>query len=231
MATYTSIEFKVQRTDFPNGRSSSEDEIYTLESGIGGDWYWNGEKLNVTSEGETPIMPPFPPIPIKQFRVNVTETGVGSSYVISPCQYEIWDKKTWHNQTINVPRGLADLSTIFNASNRLVFQVKFPQLDISQQKVKIYWLDDLDVEPYQGPSDLSYDPNFFVASTNKYRVEFIGVGHTQSPAYPYDYYGVAALLMMDPTTGLCFGPWNLHSFGIHYWGGYRMLGEWRPYGQ
>lgn len=227
LATYTYIEFKVQRTDFPSGRSSSEDEIYTLESGIGGHWCWNGKELNVSSEGGTPIMPPFPSVPIKQFRVNVTETGVNGSYVVSPCQYEIWDKVNWHNQTIDVPRGLADPFAVFNASNRLVFQVKFPQLDINQQKVRIYWIDDLDTEPYQGLSDLSYDANFFTAITNRYKVEFIGVGHTQSPAYPYDYHGVAALLMIDPSTGLCFGPWNLHAFGKY--GSY--LAEWRPYGQ
>jgi hypothetical protein len=233
LATYSYIEFKVQRTAFPSSRTSSADEIYTLESDIGGHWYWNGKMLNISSESGPPVMPPIPQIPTKQFRVNVTETGVNGAYVVSPCQYEIWDKQTWHGQEIQVPRGLADPQAKINASNRVVFQVKFPQLSISEQKVRIYWLDDLDAEPYQGPSDLSYDPNNLIANTNKYKVEFIGVGHTSSPMYRYpngtlrDYYGVAALLMIDPSTDLCFGPWNLHAFGKD--GNY--LAEWRPYGQ
>jgi hypothetical protein len=33
--------------------------------------------------------------------------------------------------------------------------------------------------------------------------------------------------MMNPATGLCFGPWNLHAFGTYG----SSLGEWRPYGQ
>lgn len=154
-------------------------------------------------------------IPIKQFRVNATENGDDGPLSPSPCQYEVWDKITWHSQKIDVPRGLADPWANFNASNRIVFQVKFPKPTIGQQKVRIYWLDDLDSEPYQGPSDLTYDSATFTAKTNKYRVEFIGVGHTKSPTYPYDYHGVAALIMMNPATGLCFGPWNLHAFGTY----------------
>lgn len=226
LSTYTFIEFDVERATPTSQMTTSADEIYTLECGIGGHWYWNGKELNVTSEGSA-IMPPFPPIPIKQFRVNVTETGSSGPLVASLCQYEIWDKVNWHDKTIEVPRGLADPWASFNASSRIVFQVKFPQLTIQRQKVRIYWLDDLDAEPYQGPSDLTYDSASFTANTNKYRVEFIGVGHTQSSTYPYDYYGVAALVMINPGNGLCFGPWNLHAFGVS--GG--SLAAWRPYGQ
>jgi len=225
LCTYTYIEFEVERKTPVSKMTSSADEIYTLECGIGGHWYWNGKELTV--EGDITIMPPFPPVPIKQFRVNVTQTGSSSQLVASPCQYEIWDKVTWHNKTIEVPRGLAEPWARFNVSSRIVFQVKFPQLTIQKQRVRIYWLDDLDAEPYQGPSDLTYDSATFTANTNRYRVEFIGVGHTQSPTYPYDYYGVAALVMINPSNGLCFGPWNLHAFGIS--GG--SLAAWRPYGQ
>ncbi|MEM1540585.1 MAG: hypothetical protein QXJ07_04300 [Candidatus Bathyarchaeia archaeon] len=225
LSTYTSIEFEVQRATPTNKMTNSTDEIYTLECGIGGHWYWNGKELSVI--GDVAVLPPFPPIPIKQFRVNVTETGSSGPFVTSPCQYEIWDRVNWHGKTIEVPRGLADPWAKFNASSRIVFQVKFPQLNIQKQKVRIYWLDDLDAPPYQGPSDLTYDSNIFTANTNRYRVEFIGVGHTKSPTYPYDYYGVAALVMINPSNGLCFGPWNLHAFGIYS----GSLGEWRPYGQ
>lgn len=225
LSTYNFIQFEVQRATPTSQMTTSADEIYTLECGIGGHWYWNGKELSVI--GDVAVMPPFPPIPIKQFRVNVTETGSRGPFVTSPCQYEIWDGVNWHGKIIEVPRGLADPWAKFNASSRIVFQVKFPQLSIQRQKVRIYWLDDLDAPPYQGPSDLTYDSNTFTANTNRYRVEFIGVGHTKSPTYPYDYYGVAALVMINPTNGLCFGPWNLHAFGIYS----GSLGEWRPYGQ
>lgn len=227
LLTYNYIEFKVERATFPGSRTTSADEIYTIESGIDGHWFWNGKELQVTSEGKDLVLPPFPPLPIKQVRVNVTETGVTGPFVTAPCQYEVWEKITWHNTQVDVPKGLAEPTASLNASHRIVFQVKFPTLDISQQAVRIYWLDDLDAEPYQGPSDLTYDPATFTASTNKYRVEFIGVGHTMSPAYPYDYYGAAALLMMNPSSGLCFGPWNLHAFGKYS----SSLAAWRPYGQ
>jgi hypothetical protein len=225
-ATYSKIEFIVEKNT-PTGErpADTSDEIYTLEASINGTWYWNGKQLEVEDPAVLP--PPIPPIPIKQFRVNVTENGVNSTSATSPCQYEIWDKINWHERYIEVPRDLADPNYPFNSTNRIVFQVKFPELNIIRQKVTIWWRDDLDAEPYQGPSDLEYIQGAYVAKTNRYEVEFIGVGHTQSPDYPYDYYGVAALVMKDPTTGLCFGPWNLHAFGVH--GG--ALAEWRPYGQ
>lgn len=228
-STYSFIEFVVERATPDMGRSGTDDEVYTLESGINGTWYWNGKRLEVVTGNESSVLPPIPTIPIRLFRVNVTEDGVNGEWTISPCQYEIWDRVNWHNQTIDVPRDLADPDSPFNSSNRIVFQVKFPSF-IDRQRVMLWWESDLDASPYQGPSDLEYIPGSYVARTNRYEVEFIGVGHTQSDDYPYDYHGVAALLMKDPSTGLCFGPWNLHSFGVHRWSRYKMLGEWRPYG-
>jgi len=228
-ATYASIQFTVEKGTPASGRpADTPDEVYTLESDIAGKWYWNGDQLNVTSDnGTQPIFPPIPPLPIKQFRVNTTESGVSGSLASSPAQYETWKQVNWHGRLIDSPVELADPYFTFNSTNRLVFQVKFPSLNITRQKVVIYWLDDLDANPYQGETDLEYISGAYEAKTNKYKVEFIGVGHTQSPDYPYDYYGVAALLMKEPVTGLTFGPWNLHAFG-KYWS---SLAEWRPYGQ
>ena len=236
-STYSYIEFTVERetpNTLPDDRLRyTDDEVYTLEAGINGTWYWNGVKLGVKGN----VTPPIPPIPIRLFRVNITENGVGSDWTISPCQYEIWDKVSWHGQLIDVPRNLADPNWPFNSSNRIVFQVAFPNL-IENQSVRIWWENDLDASPYQAESDLQYIEGAWKALTNYYEIEFIGVNHTKSASYPVDYHGVAALLVKDPKTHFCFGPWNIHAFNIHYyyyWSGWQLrslglLEELRPYG-
>jgi len=217
-STYSFIEFiLIVESEVPGG-GPTDDEVYTLECGINGTWYWNGKRLQVETNG-TSVLPPIPTIPIKLFRVNVTENGVDSPLVPALCQYEIWDRINWHGRILDVPRDLADPDSPFNSSNRIVFQVRFPP-SVDRQKVMLWWEDDLDAPPYQAPSDLEY-------------FEFIGVDNPSSPDYTYpdgtpiDYQGVAALIMGDPATGFCFGPWNIHGYGKHNNG---SLTEWRPYG-
>jgi len=206
----------------------TDDEIYTLEAGIDGKWYWQMRELGVQG-----TFIPMPRIPIKQYRVNETQTGPLGPLTITPVQYEVWDQVTWHGKQLQVPRALADPTYRFNISNRIVLQTKFPSLIITQQKAKIWWLSDLDADAYQGPTDLSYNPDANQAETNRYRVEFLDADHSSSPDYynpitgvPYDYHGVTALLMKNPATGLTFGPWNIHAFGRCG----SSLAEWRPYG-
>ena len=215
-STYSYIEFTLEKHTPTSSRPvNTDDEIYTLEAGVRGQWYWNGKQLNSTTEGSVTATPPIPPIPIKQFRVNTTDNGVSSILVERPCQYEIWDKIDWHNITIDVPRDLANPYYRFNSTNRMVFQVKFPTLDITRQKVRIWWMDDVDAQPYQGGSNLYYTgAPLYEATTNVYRVEFMGVGHTASPDYRWDYYGVAALLLKDRDSYESYGPWNLHGFDL-----------------
>ena len=231
-STYSYIEFIVEKHTPTSGRpTETDDEIYTLEAGVRGQWYWNGEQLELVTEGGATVTPPIPPIPIKQFRTNVTQTGVDSPSVERPCQYEIWNKVNWHGRLIDVPRDLADPYYRFNSTNRMVFQVGFPELDVTRQKVRIWWMDDIDAQPYQGFTDLEYTgAPLYEAQTNVYRVEFMGVGHTASPDYRWDYYGAAALLLKDRETGESYGPWNLHGFdlapsapGTAYW---RPHGQW-----
>lgn len=231
-STYTSIDFIVEKGTPTSGRpADTDDEIYTLEAGVKGQWYWNGRQLNVQTEGGAPlILPPIPPIPIKQFRVNVTENGVGSTSSERACQYEIWDKINWHGRFIDVPKNLADPYYRFNSTNRMVFQVNFTNLGITRQKATILWNDDLDVAPYQGPSDLEYFPGFYEAKTNVYRVEFMDTENSDPrPVYAWPYYGVAALLLKDPNTGECYGPWNIHGFDLASTP--PGTAKWRPYGQ
>ena len=231
-ATYSRIEFMIEKNTPISGRpANSDDEIYTLEAGVRGQWYWNGKQLNVEAEGGVPLItPPLPPIPIKQFRVNVTENGVDSTSVETPCQYEIWDKIDWHDQLIDVPKNLADPFYRFNSTNRMVFQVKFPTLNITRQKVTIWWIDDMDAQPYQGPSDLEYFEGFYEAKTNVYRVEFMDEQNWDPrPEYRWPYYGIAALLLKDPDTLKCYGPWNLHGFDLASTP--PGTAKWRPYGQ
>ena len=223
--SYNSFTLLVnKRTPSDDRPLDTDDEIYTLEAGIDGKWYWQMRELGVQG-----TFTPMPRIPIKQYRVNETKTGPLGPLTITPVQYEVWDQVTWHGKQLQVPRALADPTYRFNSSNRIVLQTEFPSLIITQQKAKIWWLGDLDAEAYQGPTDLSYDPDAHQAETNRYRVEFLDADHSSSPDYgnpPYNYYGVTALLMKNPSTGLTFGPWNIHAFGTH-----PSLAEWRPYGK
>ena len=231
-STYSSIDFIVDKGTPTSGRpANTDDEIYTLEAGVRGQWYWNGKQLDLVAEGGVTVTPPIPPIPIKQFRVNVTETGVDSTSIERPCQYELWDKVNWHGRLIDVPRNLADPYYRFNSTNRMVFQVGFPALNITRQKVRIWWMDDMDAEPYQGPSDLEYAPSpFYEAQTNVYRVELMDVNNWDPrPEYRWPYYGIAALLLKDRTTGECYGPWNIHGFDLASTP--PGTAKWRPYGR
>ena len=231
-STYSYIEFTLEKHTPTSSRPvNTDDEIYTLEAGVRGQWYWNGKQLDSTTEGSVTATPPIPPIPIKQFRVNTTDNGVSSTLVERPCQYEIWDKINWHNITIDVPRDLANPYYRFNSTNRMVFQVKFPTLDITRQKVRIWWMDDIDTEPYQGPSDLEYAPSpYYEAQTNVYRVEFMDTENWDPrPEYRWPYYGIAALLLKDRDTGECYGPWNIHGFDLD--NSPPGTAKWRPYGR
>ena len=224
----TGIEFDITR----NTPDPSTNETYTLEAVLGGKWYWNGHEIEVQGEE----FPPIPPLPIKQFRVNISENGHWREI---PVQYEVWKLINWHGHDIWIPVDLAVPFERVNNSMRIVFQVNFPP-NVTTRRVRIWWLYDVDAMPPQLPTDLEYIEGEYTVKTNVFNVEFIGVGHTFSDDYrdengvPIDYKGVAALIMKNQS-GYCFGPLNLHGFDLVSEDSLAIfpdeLAKWRPYGE
>ena len=134
---------------------------------------------------------------------------------------------SWHGKYLLFPKGLSDPQEDYKNTTRLVFQVKFPNLDVNEQYVVIWWEDDIDAEPEAYPTQIEYITN----NDHKdvwhplYDIEFVDLEHYQSRGYA-NYEGVAAFVMRDPATDEAFGPYNLHAF--HRYGGWK--GRYRPYG-
>lgn len=88
------------------------------------------------------ILPPMPPIPVKLFKVYVTEDGPGTNLVEAPSQVEVW------NRDYSLPTGLfAEWGHRFKLGNKLVFEVGFEGAGVYQQHTKVKWESDVDVNP------------------------------------------------------------------------------------
>jgi len=248
-STYYYISFAVQRNtpdaliyyDSSGNKktltrpSDISNEVYTLEMSSNLSLFWLGQKLSVDPALK---LPPFPYIPIKQIRVNVTLDGTTATLKERPIQYENWTSVVWYGVPVDYPVGLSDPQMDFvkgdKYNTKLVFQVKFPTTNIRKQYVTLWWYDDLDTEPAVYQTQIQ----FIQDSTHKdvwhplYDVEFVDMEHQQSRGY-VNYYGVAAFVLRDPSTDYAFGPYNLHGFGIY--GGklqhYRPYGTWQVYYQ
>ena len=227
-----------------NRPSDISNEVYTLEMSSNLSLYWLGQKLAVDSQLK---LPPFPYIPIKQIRVNVSLDGTLNTLFERPIQYENWTTTLWNGIWVDAPVGLSDPQMDFvkgdKYNTRLVFQVKFPTTSIRKQYVAIWWYDDLDAQPAAYPTQIKYvktgDPECRSSCKDVwhplYDVEFVDTEHSQSRGYD-DYEGVAALVLRDPWTDDAFGPYNLHAFDVYldlylnrYLGRYRPYGTWNVY--
>ncbi|MEM3457745.1 hypothetical protein [Thermofilum sp.] len=213
--------------------SDISNEVYTLEMSSNLSLFWLGQKLSVDP---TLKLPPFPYIPIKQIRVNVTLDGTTATLRERPIQYENWTTVVWHGEPVDYPVGLSDPQMDFvkgdKYNTKLVFQVKFPLNSITKQIVALWWHDDLDTEPavYQTQIQYIYKREGGQVTWKDvwhplYDVEFVDLEHQQSREYG-NYYGVAAFVLWNPSTDNAFGPYNLHAFGVYY----GNLGRYRPYG-
>jgi hypothetical protein len=253
-STYYYVYFAVQRNTpdtliyyDSNGNQKTLDrpsdisnEVYTLEMSSNMSLFWLGQKLLVDPNLK---LPPFPYIPIKQIRVNVTLDGTTGTLVERPVQYENWTTIVWHGVSVDYPVGLSDPQMDFVKGDRyntkLVFQVKFPNTSNRKQYVVLWWYDDLDADPAVYQTQIEYiksgDPkcNMYEPSSCKdvrhplYDVEFVDYEHQQSRRY-VNYYGVAAFVLRDPdpSSDFAFGPYNLHGFGNYT----TLLQRFRPYG-
>jgi len=218
----TGIEFTITRNT-PN--ITVTNETYTLEAVLGGKWYWNGHEIDISGE-----FPPIPPLPIKQFRVNISEA---SGWREVPVQYEVWKLVSWHGHDIWVPVDLAIPFERVNSSMRIVFQVNFPPGN-QTRKIRIWWLYDVDAMPPPGPTDLEYFENLHIAKTNMFWVQFLDSLHQYYTVGDtlVDYKGIASLLMKHPS-GYHFGPLDLQGFETASSGWIikrTNLSIWRPYG-
>lgn len=215
--------------------SDISSEVYTLEMSANLSLFWLAQRLPIASGFK---LPPFPMMPIKQIRVNVSRDGTLETLQERPIQYENWTIITWWGRQINWPVGLADPQMDFlkeirhpltgrSYIPRLVFQVRFPTTSVKKQYILLWWHDDLDAEPAVYPSQIKY-----LKSANQkdvwhplYDVELVDLEHPTSRGY-VDYEGVAALVLRDPNTDEALGPYNLHMFDDYG----SSLGRYRPYG-
>jgi len=113
-STYYYVYFAVQRNTpdtliyyDSNGNQKTLDrpsdisnEVYTLEMSSNMSLFWLGQKLLVDPNLK---LPPFPYIPIKQIRVNVTLDGTTGTLVERPVQYENWTTVVWHGVSGGLP--------------------------------------------------------------------------------------------------------------------------------
>ncbi|MFZ8854738.1 MAG: hypothetical protein ACO2OQ_01070 [Thermofilaceae archaeon] len=214
--------------------SDISNEVYTLEMSANLSLYWLGMKLAVDPQLK---LPPFPYVPIKQVRVNVSLDGTLSTLAERPIQYENWTTVPWRGVQVDIPVGLADPQMDLVKGDkynvRLVFQVKFPTTSIRRQYVVLWWYDDLDAEPAAYPTQIQYiyreergQVTWKDVWHPLYDVEFVDLEHQRSRDY-HDYGGVVAFVLRDPVTDFAFGPFNLHAFDVFYG---RYLGRYRPYG-
>ena len=213
--------------------SDISNEVYTLEMSSNLSLYWLGQKLVVDPQLK---LPPFPYIPIKQIRVNVSLDGNIGTLAEMPIQYENWTTTLWNGIWVDVPVGLSDPQMDFvkgvKYNTRLVFQVKFPRTSIKKQYIVLWWHDDLDAQPAAYPSQIEYIYRKEAGQVTwkdvrhpLYDVEFVDQEHPLSRGY-VNYEGVAALVLRDPQTDFAFGPYNLHAFDEYN----NQLGRYRPYG-
>jgi hypothetical protein len=142
----------VIRDNAPSGRNVGSDETFVFElgneQGRTGKISWLGRDL--VRKAATNYRPfPFPPIPAKQFAVNVTAAGPSSAFAERPIQIESW------NPSFTTPLSVFNASrpetrgARLNQSNKLVFEVNYPPYppNSNEQRVRIWWHDDADWLP------------------------------------------------------------------------------------
>ena len=171
------------------------------------------------------LVVPVPRIPVKQFRVNMSDDG--NIWNIIPSQFEIWNNVNWKGWNVSEPKGLADFQVNFNSSSRIVFQANFDSSE-REKYVRIWWNDDLDSQPIDWPSEINIEDNFI--TTNKLGVRFID--ENNPVFYEFDetgwnWNGVAALIVKKKidSSFKAIGLYDLHAYSI-----YNGLGARRPKG-
>jgi len=159
---------------------------YVLEVLQNGTFYWYYD-WKLPNHASIPL-PPLPPIPIKQFRVWISEHGPDSDLVMVPIQFERWDNN------FQVFKGLANLYRRFSDYHKLVFQVNFT--DSRRKKVRIGWISDIDAQPYPIRVKLNYSGDYIVAYNGYYYLQLVA---SEGKSYAIDW--SISLISPDPLGG------------------------------
>ncbi len=182
---------------------------------------------NVTLTTKRALVVPVPTIPVKNFRVNLSD--VTETYnVLIPSQYELWNNVNWHGWNISIPIGLADFQVNFNSSVHIVFQLSF-NLNEREKNIRIWWCDDLDSQPLNWKSNIKYENSgnkqFIV--TSKLKIQLIDDAHPYVDKLNWDYHGVVAILVEYMSeNNVTNGLYDLHAFKGWWYGYYRPKGNW-----
>ncbi len=135
--SYNRIEAVIEKDS--RIRTNLNYEIYVVETLRDGRLNFNLKWF----EGER--IPPLPPIPVKQYRVNVTRGGVNSPATLTPFQVEKWHKigtkYEWPYLEFPSYRGRLE------ASHKIVFLLFFNRTNVRRQKVVYWWDYDADAIP------------------------------------------------------------------------------------
>lgn len=139
--TYTISERAIE--PYYSNDTRKQKETYLVEITPDGKTCWFGTQM------EGVDLPPIPPIPVKQIRVNATAMGASGTPTEVPSEVESW------MDDYSVPlTGFTEWKRRFVNGSKLVFELGFPP-GISSQEVLVSWLEDADARPPAYPVNIT----------------------------------------------------------------------------
>jgi hypothetical protein len=139
--TYTISERAIE--PYYSNDPRKQKETYLVEINPNGTALWLGAQMVGTQ------LPPIPPVPVKQIRVNATAMGASGTPTEVPSEVEAW------KDDYSIPlTKFTEWRRRFVNGSKLVFELGFPP-GISSQKVVVSWLEDADARPAAYPVQIT----------------------------------------------------------------------------